>query len=261
MYLKARCFIALIPAAVLFLGLSGFATVSSFGQLQETYFHDEEPKDGGSVTKSILIGNDIVFAGATFTKTGRQTTITRIDNTGTILWVSALPDIGDTLGEVPVQQLILGVDGDLYVASGRGASHIFRINAATGAHIWRKQVAIVSHPAVILDFATDKLLLGYSTPGTGGKDLEHIDFLDKATGNLTSLIPGKMFGRTFSASVASDASGNICFTRHRFRQIPPSMYRWMREHFVMPQEINMLVFPIQAGGSIRSAQTWRGRRS
>ena len=171
---------------------------SALGQFQEKYFFDEELKDGGTVTASVRVGNDIVLAGRMMTKTGLQATVVKLDSTGKVLWSTSFD--GPT-----INQLLPGSDEALYVLSD--PTWITKLNLSTGDKVWESFIP-VTRLFSLVEVGNDKLAVGcrsfFSSPDDG-----QLAFIDKASGSFTTLTVGK----SQYSTIASDSDGNIYYTK------------------------------------------------
>jgi hypothetical protein len=189
---------------VLFLVL--ISSISSFAQFDENLYYDLEPKDGGKINTSATCGNDIIFSGVTMMKSGFQSTITKIDKQGNVLWITELQDVGT------VEKLITGRDGDVYAACGINSGWIIRLSALDGSVLWRTSIAAIKPVYNLFDFTQDKLLLNFASSYNGVTYANEIAVVEKANGKVTTLVTENVPGYYDRIGLAFDSDKNIYYT-------------------------------------------------
>jgi Secretion system C-terminal sorting domain len=219
------------PAIASFIFFLQFYIVTpSVAQISEKYFYDQEQKDRGYVNVSSRCGVDIVFGGTSFVKNGLQTTITKIDNLGNVIWLSELPSVS------LVQKLITGSDGVIYAVCRVSSStnHILKIDPLNGSILWSKSITVASNVLTFLDFDNNSLLIGFASSYNGSDFTHQIGLIDKASGLLTTRTIGKVNWQYSGFSVGFDTDKNIYYTLkdtvYKASGNAPFILKWKRHH-------------------------------
>jgi methionine-rich copper-binding protein CopC len=201
-------FLRSASAALLTCVLIISSVLSTSAQLQEKYFYDQEPKDRGLVTASAAYGSGMIFGGKTLQQSGAQTTITRIDAAGNILWLREFPGIGD------IRKFVKGSDDFIYVLSSDASSNFSVVTKldGDGTSVWKKQINTVRPAYDLQEHALGKLLISFPSAYNGSDYTQQVGFVDKATGDLTTYGIGKVSWHYENIGIGSDAQGNVYYT-------------------------------------------------
>lgn len=182
-----------------------------YGQVSETYFSDMEGKYGGRISCYVKGEDFIIIGGKSFDAYKNQPSVTKIDTLGNVLWTTTNQDSSLTTGNM--YRLIRSGD---FLYGTTTEKEIWKIDIQTGATIWRKDFpSLYSSPDRLIDFDTNKILVGYVNGYNGSFYKARYAFVDKSTGDtLSTRKLGDLAWKRRNYGLAIDSEKNIYYTEH-----------------------------------------------
>lgn len=216
--------------------LNGIVVFTSLGQLSETYFYDQEAKDGR--VEDYIKGNDyLVVAGSVFDNYPNQASIIKIDTSGNVIWSTTNTDTTSYQGGYVHK--IFESEGYIYaLAVFNQIKEIWKINTRNGSLEWKRTFypEYSGQARHFMDYDSNKFLIAYRE--TSGKI--KYTFIDKQNGETLS---SHQIGYNSNAKfgIAIDKNFDIYYsfrdTIFKASGINPDIIYWKK---ALPDSLNIV---------------------
>lgn len=171
----------------LVINLASFSSV--FGQFSESYFSDNEIKEGGGIGPFVKGDNSIYIGGRSFDNYKGEPFVMKLDTLGEVIWsTTSLDTLEYNCSAEYISDLFLSGEYVYAISLVQVASYkpkyLWKINANTGDIIWKELFYsdYFKAPNHFLDYDSSKFLVGYYESSGNAK----FAFISKVYGDTIS---------------------------------------------------------------------------
>jgi len=197
-------------------------TITTFGQISETYFQDSHPREEGKITSHIKGDDYIIYSGQSFDQFRAQPSVSKIDLHGNRIWTTTTYDssIYNSEDDVSIQHIMQS--GDFIYASYykrlnyEEFGEIWKIAADSGEIIWKapftngNRIWSISR---MIDYDETKLIVGFFGTHSVEGETTQMAVVDKTNGQTISIsVLGEFEARHYPFGLVLDNQKKLYYS-------------------------------------------------